>query len=200
MLDIQKVRASLVRKTAHTFARDALAAPPVAASRIVGPPRPICRLYFSAFRDLSILYGLLRQSPACSRDFGVGDRHEITILLTTEADQASRPRFRRHHCLRYSARWASPRDRSSGSALREARLYVPNRSPAAGHVPHFLVGRDRNDGWVVIEIHGLCGGLFRDAGAALRYAREESQGCAGRIEIANRPLELRLATKPGDRD
>ncbi|HKH81603.1 MAG TPA: hypothetical protein VKA03_08355 [Methylovirgula sp.] len=58
--------------------------------------------------------------------------------------------------------------------------------------PHFLVGRDRH-GWVVVETHGLCGGLFCDEAAALRYAKRESQGCSAAIEISRRPLDLKIS-------
>jgi hypothetical protein len=59
--------------------------------------------------------------------------------------------------------------------------------------PHFLVGRDRHAGWVVVETHGICGGLFSDEAAALRYAKRESQGRAAKIEITRRPLELKIS-------
>ena len=55
---------------------------------------------------------------------------------------------------------------------------------------HFIVGRDSSDHWVVIETHGLSGGLFADQASALRFARDESQGRPGAIEIADQRLDF----------
>lgn len=75
--------------------------------------------------------------------------------------------------------------------MREARLVEAGRSPASD-APHFLVGRDRQAGWVVVETHGRCGGLFCTADAALRFAREAAEGHAETIEFAAGPLEFTL--------
>ena len=69
----------------------------------------------------------------------------------------------------------------------------PDRSRLASDAPHILVGRDRQAGWVVMETHGRCGGLFCDAEAALRYAKEACEGHAEAIEFANGPLDFKIA-------
>ncbi|MGP0058696.1 MAG: hypothetical protein ACLPID_05360 [Beijerinckiaceae bacterium] len=64
---------------------------------------------------------------------------------------------------------------------------------SAEEVPaHFIVGRDGADHWVVVETHGLAGGLFTDKATALRFAREESRGRQDAIEIADYRLDFRV--------
>jgi DNA gyrase/topoisomerase IV subunit A len=46
--------------------------------------------------------------------------------------------------------------------------------------------------WVVIETHGLCGGVFRDQAAALRYAEEECQAYQADFEISGEPVSLKF--------
>jgi hypothetical protein len=53
--------------------------------------------------------------------------------------------------------------------------------------PSLLVGRDRQNHWVVVETHGLCGGLFIDEASAMRFALEQTQG---------RPAAVRKALMP----
>ncbi|MGP8232706.1 MAG: hypothetical protein ACLQL2_08600 [Methylovirgula sp.] len=64
-------------------------------------------------------------------------------------------------------------------------------SPAADD-PHFVVGRDLEAHWIVIETHGLCGGLFRDEAAALRFAEEECEAYRAEIEISGEPISLKF--------
>jgi hypothetical protein len=40
--------------------------------------------------------------------------------------------------------------------------------------PSFLVGCDEQNHWVAMEVHGLCGGIFTDQAAALKFAYEET--------------------------
>ncbi len=61
---------------------------------------------------------------------------------------------------------------------------------AAPNSLHFVVGRDTEAHWIVVETHGLCGGLFRDEAAALHYAEEECQAQTGDLEIACEPIRL----------
>ena len=65
----------------------------------------------------------------------------------------------------------------------------PDRLRCADALPHLLVGRDPRAGWVVIETHGRCGGLFCDETAALRFARQASGGHEDMIEFTERPLD-----------
>jgi hypothetical protein len=76
--------------------------------------------------------------------------------------------------------------------MSEAQLAKEDRSRLTNDAPHFLVGRDRQAGWVVIETHGRCGGLFCDAEAALRFAKEASEGHVEAIEFAKGPLDFTL--------
>ncbi len=62
----------------------------------------------------------------------------------------------------------------------------------AAEAPHFIVGGDAEAHWVVIEAHGLHGGLFRDEAAALRYAREECEAHVGDMEISRAPVSLKF--------
>ena len=61
---------------------------------------------------------------------------------------------------------------------------------AAAEQPHFIIGRDLEARWIVVETHGLCGGLFRDAAAALRFAEAECEACRGDLEIVDAPIRL----------
>jgi hypothetical protein len=63
---------------------------------------------------------------------------------------------------------------------------------AAAEALHFIIGRDRADQWVVVETHGLAGGLFTDEATALRFARDESRGRQGAIEIADYRLDFSI--------
>jgi hypothetical protein len=58
---------------------------------------------------------------------------------------------------------------------------------------HFVVGLDRSNHWVVLETHGLSGGLFTDQASALRFARDESQGRPAAVEIAAYRLDFGIA-------
>jgi hypothetical protein len=59
-----------------------------------------------------------------------------------------------------------------------------------------LVGRDRHNHWIVVETHGLCGGIFADQAAALRYAREESGGHPEAIRIVPYLLAFTMMRQP----
>jgi hypothetical protein len=56
----------------------------------------------------------------------------------------------------------NPRDEMDGELTKEP--------------PNLIIGPDYRNQWVVIETHGLCGGIFVSQAAALRYARQESHG------------------------
>jgi hypothetical protein len=56
----------------------------------------------------------------------------------------------------------------------------------------FVVGQDREGHWVVLETHGLGGGLFASREAALRYAVSETSHRTNAVQIATEPVELRL--------
>lgn len=62
----------------------------------------------------------------------------------------------------------------------------PDGEGAAGL--QLIVGRDRDDHWVVMETRGLCGGIFASAEAAIRYARSEAAGRSGAVRLAEGDL------------
>jgi crotonobetainyl-CoA:carnitine CoA-transferase CaiB-like acyl-CoA transferase len=62
--------------------------------------------------------------------------------------------------------------------------------------PSLIVGRDGENHWVVVETHGLCGGLFATEAAAMRYAREQSQGRPDAVRIAPYIVALNLQRAP----
>jgi hypothetical protein len=71
-------------------------------------------------------------------------------------------------------------------------MYLEEQGEAAADGPHFVVGRDQQARWIVIETHGLCGGLFRNRAAALRYAAEECQAYQADFEISRAPICLKF--------
>jgi hypothetical protein len=55
---------------------------------------------------------------------------------------------------------------------------------------NFIIGRDRAGHWIVVEGHGLYGGIFGSQRAAARYAKFEAGSRLGNIAISAEPLEL----------
>src|ERR1700676_4667960 len=55
----------------------------------------------------------------------------------------------------------------------------------------FVLGRDRGGHWIVQEAHGLCGGLFANKDAALRYAKSECAEGEARIRLSPEAIELK---------
>jgi hypothetical protein len=85
-----------------------------------------------------------------------------------------------------------PYDRHVVGPLREVFVSGFAKTSAVEDAAHFIVGRDSANHWVVIETHGLSGGLFTDQAAAMRFAREESQKRPGAVEIADQRLDFRV--------
>ncbi len=67
-----------------------------------------------------------------------------------------------------------------------------NDSAAIKEPPSLTVGRDGDNHWVVVEAHGLCGGIFTNEEAAMRFAREESRGRPGAVRVAPSILALNM--------
>lgn len=66
--------------------------------------------------------------------------------------------------------------------------------PQAGSpAPQLIVGRDRDSHWVVVETHGLCGGIFVTAEAALLYARSEANRRAGAVRLADAVISFAVS-------
>jgi len=63
---------------------------------------------------------------------------------------------------------------------------------AADDCPHFVIGRDHEAHWIVIETHGLCGGVFRDEAAARRFVEEECEAYQADFEISREPVSLKF--------
>jgi hypothetical protein len=65
---------------------------------------------------------------------------------------------------------ADPMSKPATNSQDEADGELPKEPP------NLIIGLDTRNQWVVIETHGLCGGIFISQAAALRYARQESRG------------------------
>ena len=70
------------------------------------------------------------------------------------------------------------------------------RAAADAKPPSLIVGRDDENHWVVVETHGLCGGIFATEAAAMRHAREESRGHPDAVRIAHYLVALNFAGPP----
>jgi len=62
--------------------------------------------------------------------------------------------------------------------------------------PLFTIGQDRRGNWVVKNQKGLCGGLFVDRDAALRFVRAENGYRPQAVVIVSEVIELEMS---GDR-
>jgi len=76
------------------------------------------------------------------------------------------------------------------------RETVEKNAASVKEPPSLIVGRDNENHWVVVETHGLCGGIFATEAAAMRYAREESQGHPDVVRIAHYLVALNFAGSP----
>jgi hypothetical protein len=56
--------------------------------------------------------------------------------------------------------------------------------------PLFTIGQDRRGNWVVKDQKGLCGGLFVDRDAALRFARAENGYQPQAVVMVSEVIEL----------
>jgi len=54
----------------------------------------------------------------------------------------------------------------------------------------FVIGRDRAGQWIVVERHGLYGGIFNSELAAVRFAKFESGGQRSSISVSSQPLDF----------
>ncbi len=57
-----------------------------------------------------------------------------------------------------------------------------------------MLGRDRGGHWIVQEAHGLCGGLFVNKAAAMRYARSEYAEREASISVSPEAIELKYSS------
>jgi len=63
--------------------------------------------------------------------------------------------------------------------------------------PLFMVGQDRRGNWVVEDQQGLCGGLFIDRDAALRFVRAENGYRPRAVVMVSEALELDMSRNRG---
>ena len=70
-------------------------------------------------------------------------------------------------------------------------------SPSLLRRPLFMVGQDERGNWVVQDEFGICGGLFVNRDAALRFIRAETGRQPQAIVMISGILELDMAGKPG---
>ncbi len=57
----------------------------------------------------------------------------------------------------------------------------------------FLVGQDGEGHWLVVETHGLGGGIFKSRDKAVQYARDESHRLPGAVRFVDEPIRLFLS-------
>ena len=70
-------------------------------------------------------------------------------------------------------------------------------SPSLLRRPLFMIGQDERGNWVVQDESGICGGLFVNRDAALRFIRAENGRRAQAIVVISGILELDMAGKRG---
>jgi hypothetical protein len=58
--------------------------------------------------------------------------------------------------------------------------------------PLFMVGQDRRGNWVVKDQKGICGGLFVNRDAALRFVRAENGYRPQAVVMVSEVLELEI--------
>ena len=63
-------------------------------------------------------------------------------------------------------------------------------SPEGGEPLIFVKGRDVVGQWIVVERHGLYGGIFGSKAAAAQYAKFESGGRRSIVSISVEPLDF----------
>ena len=61
--------------------------------------------------------------------------------------------------------------------------------------PLFMIGQDDRGNWVVQDLKGICGGLFVNREAALRYVRAENGHRPQAVVMVSGVLELDMTRK-----
>jgi hypothetical protein len=56
---------------------------------------------------------------------------------------------------------------------------------------HFVIGKDHEGYWLVVETHGRRGGFFISREAALKYPEFETDHRPGAVECTTRPVAFR---------
>lgn len=60
----------------------------------------------------------------------------------------------------------------------------------------FTIGQDSQGHWVVQDQKGICGGLFVDRDAALRFVRAENGYCPAIVVMESENIELKVTGDP----
>jgi hypothetical protein len=68
--------------------------------------------------------------------------------------------------------------------------------PSWSRPPLFMIGQDEQGHWVAQELNGVCGGLFVNRDAALRYVRSENGRRPQAVVMVSGILELDMKQKP----
>ena len=63
--------------------------------------------------------------------------------------------------------------------------------------PLFMIGQDCRGNWVVQDQNGVCGGLFVDRDAALRFVRSETGYRPRAVVMVSEGLELDMSRNSG---
>jgi hypothetical protein len=79
--------------------------------------------------------------------------------------------------------------------VTQAKQAQPS-SPALLRRPLFMIGQDERGNWVVQDEFGICGGLFVNRDAAMRFIRAENGHQQQAIVMISGILELDMAAKP----
>jgi hypothetical protein len=77
--------------------------------------------------------------------------------------------------------------------MAEAKQKEP---PSWARPPLFMIGRDGRGNWVVRDQRGICGGLFVDREAALRFVRAENGYQKRAVVMVSGTLELDMSHTP----
>jgi hypothetical protein len=60
----------------------------------------------------------------------------------------------------------------------------------------FTIGQDSQGHWVVQDQKGICGGLFVDRDATLRFVRAENRYCPAIVLMESKNIELKVTSDP----
>ena len=60
----------------------------------------------------------------------------------------------------------------------------------------FTIGQDSRGNWVVQDQKGICGGLFVDRDAALRFVRAENGYCPAIVVTVSDNIDLKVSRDP----
>jgi len=69
--------------------------------------------------------------------------------------------------------------------------------PSCLQFPRFMIGQDRRGNWVVQDQAAICGGLFVNRDAALRFIRSENGDRPPAVVMVSGTLELDVSRTPG---